>query len=446
MTIMFALLSMGKNLSSLNYFLFDYLPLYNKFRAVNMILSVMQIFLAMGAVLALKTLSDENWTFDSLKKPLAWSVGLTAGLALIFAILPTAFFSFRSANDATTLSQIGGKEFVDLVSGTLVQDRISVFQADAWRSIIFILLSAGALVLFVRKTIKSTIFYPILLLLIIVDLFLVDKRYFANDSFFRQSDIEESFEPTPADNSIMADKTLPRVMDNTANFMSSAVASYFHQSIGGYHAAKLRRYNELIEKQVYNNNMSVLNMLNVKYIMGKGQDGQTLAQTNASACGRVWFVKNYKIVATAEEELKSLDKFDPKATAFIDKKFEEQLKGLNIVADSVSNTITLKSYAPNEIVYESNCKTEQLAVFSEIYYRGGIDWISSVDGQEAPHMRANYVLRAMRVPAGKHSITFKFDPVSVRQGGRIDLAASIILLLLIGGAVFIEFRKKPTAQ
>ena len=444
-TVMLVMFSWGKNFATLNYFLFDHLPLFNKFRAVNMILSLVQLFLAIGAVLALKELDAKKWTLPELKKPLAISLGLTAGIALIFALMPTVFFNFRTANDLDTLTRMGGKDLANLILEPLIKDRISLFSSDAWRSVGYIVVAAALVWAFATQKLKPMFFYPILLVLILFDLMLVDKRYFPSEAFVPKSDIEETFTKTPTDELILADKALDfRVFDNAApsGFMNSAMTSYYHKSIGGYHAAKLRRYQELIENQVAKNNTEVLNMLNTKYfLMQTQQGGAVQAQQNPAACGNAWFVKEFKIVPNADAEMKAMDKFSAKQTAFIDKEFESQVSGLKIVADS-TNKITLTSYQPNALVYESDAKTEQLAIFSEIYYRGGIDWNVYLDGVKSQHLRADYILRGMRTPAGKHKIEFKFEPVSVAVGGKIDLISSILLVTLIAGAIFIEVRKK----
>jgi Bacterial membrane protein YfhO len=434
-TIFFIMLSWGKNFPALNFFMFDYFPMYNKFRAVNMIMSFVQMFFALGAVLAIKELASRTWTLAELKKPVGIALALTAGVALVLGLMPSLFFDFKSDNDVQVLTQLGGKELADVLMRPLQNDRESLLIGDAWRSVGFILVAAALLVVWALGKLKPVFFYPILLLLVVMDLFLVDKRYFPNDRYQRPSDNESVFEPSPANVQIMQDKSLGfRVLDNTTDFMSSAMASYFHQSIGGYHAAKLRRYNELINEQVYNNNVAVLNMLNTKYLMVPNQSGQVMVQPNPNACGPVWFVSEFKVVKNADEEMKALTKFDPKKTAIVAENFAQQLKGLQIKTDSVQNSIRLTAYEPNVLRYESQAQTTQLAVFSEIFYRGNIDWNAYIDGQKVPHLRANYVLRAMQVPAGKHQIEFRFEPQSVALGSKIDLAASVLLLLLIGGA------------
>jgi hypothetical protein len=266
-----------------------------------------------------------------------------------------------------------------------------------------------------------------------------------NDSFQQKYySYDDLFQPSPANLQIMQD-TDPnyRVIDLTTSPFQDAKPSYFHKSLGGYHGATLRRYREVVDAQMSKNNMAVYNMLNTRYFIVPAQDGQPSVQRNPEALGNAWFVKEVKQVNNADEELKALDAFDPRQTAFVDKRFADQLKAVNPQADT-SATIRLTDYKPNHLTYESDSKVAQVAVFSEIYYRGGIDWKAYVDGQETPHFRANYILRAMTVPAGKHKIEFKFDPPAVKTGQQIDRFAAAAWILLLVGAIFMEYRRKPT--
>lgn len=442
--VIFTMLAWGKNFPAFNYFVFDYFPMFNKFRAITMILSLTQLAMVLLGILALKQISDQKLNFESLKKPLIYSLSLTAGFCLLFAIVPSLFFSFKSANDATM--QITGDKAVDgQIIRAIVSDRESIMKSDAFRSLVFILLAAGLLWAWTTSKIKEVVFYPALILLVLVDMFSVDKRYFNSDNFVSKSEYEESFSPTAADEQILKDTSIYRVFDAATpdGFSNSAAASYYHKSIGGYHGAKLRRFQEIIENQISKNNMQVLNMLNTKYFIlpNQQQGGASIVQQNPEASGNAWFVKEYKIVANADEEMKSLDKFNPKQIAFVDKRFAEQVGNLKIEADSSANKITLSDYKLNHLTYQSEAKTPQLAVFSEIYYRGNEDWKAYIDGKYAPHFRADYILRAMIVPAGKHTVEFKFEPQSVQKGGTVDLIMSIILVGCLGLAIFFEVKK-----
>ena len=443
--VIFVMFSWGKNFPSLNYLMFDYFPVYNKFRGVTSIMSLVQLALVTLAILTLKQIGEQKPTFNDLKKPLIYSLALTAGLALIFALIPTLFLNFKSSNDAGV--QITGDKSVDSqILSAIVSDRESLMRSDAFRSLILILLAAGLVWAWISNKIKDFIFYPILILLVIFDMFGVDKRYFNNDNFVSKSEAEEVFAPTALDTQILQDKSIYRVLDGASpqGFSNDSKASYYHKSLGGYHGAKLRRYQEVIENQFSKNNMAVFNMLNTKYFTqpAQQQGGQPTVAQNPDACGNVWFVKEYKLVKNADEEMKSLDKFNPKQTAFIDQRFADQVNNLNIAFDSTANSIKLTDYKLNLMTYESNAKTDQLAIFSEIYYRGNLDWKAYVDGIYKPHLRANYILRGMVVPAGKHKIEFKFMPESVEKGNTVDLIASILMVGLLGLAVFFEIKKK----
>jgi hypothetical protein len=442
--IIFTMMSWGKNLPSLNYFLFDYFPMFNKFRAITMIMSLTQLAIVTLAILGLKQIGEEKPTFETLKKPLIYSLALTAGVSLIFALLPSLFLSFKGANDATM--QITGDKATDSqIVRAIISDRESLLRSDAFRSFILIILAAGLLWAWITNKIKDFVFYPVLTLLVVFDLFSVDKRYFNNDNFVSKSEYEEVFAPTALDTQILQDKSYYRVLDGASQqgFTNDATASYYHKSLGGYHGAKLRRYQELIENQFSKNNMSVFNMLNTKYFTqpAQQQGGQPTVQQNPGACGNVWFVKEFKLVQNADEEMKSLDKFDPKQTAFIDKSFGDQVSNLKIAFDSTTNKIALTDYKLNLMTYESNAKTNQLAIFSEIYYRGNIDWKAYIDGVYKPHLRADYVLRGMVIPAGNHKIEFKFEPETVKKGKTVDLIASFLMVGLLGLALFFEVKK-----
>ncbi|WP_128548401.1 YfhO family protein [Larkinella soli] len=457
-TLLYLAWSWGKNFAGFNYLFFDYFPGFNKFRAVTMILSLVQLPLVMLGIVALKQIVDRKLTAEQLNRPLLISVGVTAGLCLLMAVAPTVFQSFRAPVDDITLQNfeqgLQNKNLAEQVVSAIVDDRISLFRTDAFRSAVFILLAAALVWLYARNRLKAAVLYPVLLLLMIFDLMGVDKRYLNNDDFVSKSAIQETVTPTPADEQILADKDPDfRVLDLTTNFMSDARTSYFHKSLGGYHAAKMRRYQDLVEFQVMKNNQNVINMLNTRYFLGQaqpanGQQGtpQTVAQRNPGALGNAWFVSEYRLVPNADAEMKAMDSLNPRRTAVIDQRFADQVAGLKIQPDSVANTIRLTSYKPNELTYESNAKTDQLAVFSEIYYNVRDEWKATVDGQEVPHLRADYMLRAMKVPAGKHTVVFRFDPVSVRVGKMADLICSILLVAFIGAAVYFENRQKKTGE
>jgi hypothetical protein len=396
------------------------------------------------AVLAIKRIVEEKLTFEQIKQDLLISFGLTAGFSLILALLPDLFFNFRSPNDAT-FQLSGNQSFDTQILNAIVKDRASLLRADAFRTFIYITITAAAIWAFAKGKIKESVLYPVLILLVTLDLFSVDKRYFNNDSFIDKAAVEENTAPSPIDVEIMKDKGIYKVIDLSTNFVGDAKMSYYHQSLGGYHGAKLRRYQELVEHHLSKNplNLQVLNMLNAKYVVVPGAQGTPTVQLNPEACGNAWFVQEIKLVPTADEEINALTNFNPKKTAVVDQRFKAELGNLSVIkTDSVNNKITLTNYKPNHLTYSSNASSEQLAVFSEIFYRGNQDWKAYIDGQYKPHLRADYVLRALVVPAGKHTIEFKFEPEVVAKGSKIDFVASFFLVGLLGLAIFFEVKRK----
>jgi hypothetical protein len=447
-TLLYVMWAWGSNFASLNYFFFDYFPMFNKFRAVTMVLSLAHLLIIVLAIAALRDIVQRKITKEDFKRPFFISLGLTAGLCLLFSLLPTVFFDFRSANDPQFLESLSQSSqnpaFAQDIMRSIVDDRADMMQGDALRSALLILIVAALLWLWMIERLKAVVLYTTLIILMIFDMFGVSKRYLNNEDFVSKQAVQSQLSPLPVDQQILQDPDPNyRVLDVLRNTFNNAEASYFHKSIGGYHGAKLRRYQELIENQIAkpNANPGILNMLNTKYILTRDQQGNPAVQQNPDALGHAWFVDRYVVVPNADAEMNALDTIQPRRTAVLDQRFADELQGLTIQADS-ANSIRLTSYKPNELTYESNAKSEQLAVFSEIYYNVRDDWKVTIDGQPAPLLRANYVLRALRVPAGKHTIVFRFDPISVSTGRTIDLISSILLVGLIVGAVFMEARRK----
>lgn len=431
----------GKYFSSFNYFMFDYFPLFNKFRDNKMAMVLMEMFLVAGAILALKHIFIEKPSFESLKKPLLISVLATAGLALLLGFGGTIFFDFVGQNDAGFEQMVGNKDLANAMQIAIKNDRASLLRTDSMRTAGFILLAALLIFLFLKNKIKANLAIGLIGFLVLVDFYTYNKRYLNNDDFVTSAVANETFVASQADEYIMQDKDPHyRVADFTGNFWSEAKPSYFHKSMGGYHGAKLKRTQELFEFQIAKNNQEATNMLNVKYFIVPDSAGNPRPQLNNDARGNAWFVKNYKVVANANEEIKALDNFDSRAIAFIDKRFDNQLKGLAINYDS-TNTIKLTSYAPNKITYQANVKSPQLSIFSEIFYKGNIDWIAKIDGKSVDHLRANYVLRGLVIPAGSHQIEFEFVPQTIAKGKIIDLISSILMVLLVGAAFWMDRKK-----
>jgi hypothetical protein len=417
------MLAWGKNFMSLTDLFLDYFPGYNKFRAVSMILVIAEFTLPLLGFVALNKFLITNESIDEKKKPLQLAFYIVGGLTLLFALIPSLFFDFVGGQDAN-LEKNGWP--VD----ALQSDRAGLLGADAWRSFIFISLSFGTLWLFLKNKLKSQYVILIVGVLVLADMWTVNKRYLNDDHFVRKSKVEIPYQPTQANLQILKDKDLNfRVFNQSVNTFNDASTSYFHKSIGGYHGAKLKRYQELIEQHISQGNPAVINMLNTKYVINK--KGQ--AQQNPAAMGNAWFVNNVNIVANADAEISALKELDVRNTAVVDKRFKDQLI-TNLSNDSAS--ISLTDYKPNYLKYKSNSTNDGIAIFSEIYYDKG--WNAYVNGELKPHFRANYVLRGLQIPKGNRIIEFKFEPRTYKTGEKVSLHSSIIFLLLLA---FVSFKE-----
>jgi uncharacterized membrane protein YfhO len=366
------------------------------------------------------------------KKALFQSTLFGVGVMLILFLFKGTF-NFSAASDDYFIKNYG-PAFVD----ALKSDRKTMYSADLLRSAFFILIVAGALWLFIKNKFAQNTTIILIGLVMIFDLFLVDKKYVSAKDFVSKREIEVPFQATPVDLQILQDSSNYRVFEINGN-LSSARASFFHKSIGGYHAAKPRRMQQLFDYQIAKNNLEPLNFLNVKYLIQTDKEGKEFPIANPEANGNAWFVSQVKLVHSADEEMKALDKLDSKNVAIInDKDFE--IKKTTFVKDSLAS-ITLDSYQPNDLKYTSINSNDGLAVFSEMYYKNG--WNAYVDGNKVEHLRANYVLRALPIPAGKHTIEFKFEPEVVKTGSTIALLSSIGMVLLLVAGIYFE-RKKGT--
>ena len=436
-TILSILLAWGKNFMPLTDFFLHYVPGYNKFRAVSMTLVIAELCIPLLAILGLQKVLSGEVDKKRLLKYLYYSIGIAGGISLIFAVIGSSIFDFISPADEQYKSY-----FPDWLMTALREDRAALLSADAFRSLAFILLAGAAIWVMINQKIKRPVFFTALILLILIDMWSVNRRYLNSESFVRKSVAAVPFTPSVADQIIMKDKDPNfRVFNQSVgNPFADASTSYFHKSLGGYHGAKLRRYQELIDNHLSKGNMNVFNMLNTKYfIVPDEKGGQPQMQINMQAMGNAWFVNNAHMVNNADEEINALTDFVPAETAIYEKRFENQVKGHMISKDELA-TIVLSDYKPNHLIYKSATGKEQLAVFSEIYYNKG--WNAYIDGKPAPYFRANYVLRAMIVPAGSHTIEFKFEPTVYKTGEKIAYASSILLVLLALGAFgFIVLRK-----
>jgi hypothetical protein len=448
-SILAILLSWGKNMMWLTNLFLDYFPGYNKFRVVSMILVVVQFAFPFTAILALQKMISEKIKKDTFFKALKWSFGITAGLSLFFALIGPGMFSFESANDAR-LMQSGWPDFL---IDALREDRGQLLRADAFRSFVFISLSTGVLWYFFKEKLSFQLLILSLSLLVLVDLWPVNKRYLNSDNFIPKKDFEEPYKPTQADNYILGDAELNfRVLNMAVSTFNDASTSYFHKSLGGYHGAKMKRYQELIEHQLSQEmsklgmglnarqnpdsllqGLQVINMLNTKYLVVNPSFAPI---ENTKRYGQAWFVDNIKIMENADEEIAALSTTNLKNTALVDKRYEDRVQEVQASTDSTAN-IKLVEYKPNYLKYKSNSSSEKVAVFSEIYYPKG--WYVTINGEKADHFRANYLLRAMVIPAGENIVEFRFDPKIYKTGRTISMASSVLLLLLLLGGLAREF-------
>jgi len=356
---------------------------------------------------------------------------IAAGLCGL-AYLASFSFDFAAPVDGELTKQ----GFTPQLLGALRADRADLLRNDVWRGLLFIGAALGVLYFHLRGKLAVLPAAGIMVLLVLVDLWGVDKRYLGENKFQRET-IAEEFQPSPADQLILQDKDLSYRVLNLQNPFNEAQTSYFHKSIGGYHGAKLRRYQDLIERQISTNNQQVLNMLNMRYLI-TGDEKQPV-QRNPGALGNAWFVSEVQPVANPDAEMAALNTISPATVAVVDaSKFPQQKAATYDIAGS---SIALTNYSPDELKYRYNATHDGLVVFSEIYYADG--WQAFIDGKPVPHIRADYVLRALQVPAGAHTIDFKFEPKSYAVGNGVSLAASVVLLLLLLGiAVYVARRRE----
>lgn len=432
-TILSLILSWGKNFGVVTEFFIDFVPLYNKFRAVSSIQIIAELCIPILAVFGIHKLFNNFEGEEEKLHALKWATIITAGFALVLLVLKSALFSFSGGSDSVYIEQMG-IEFVR----ALKEDRMSIFTADAIRSLVLALIAAGFIYAYLKKLANKNLIILGFVFLVLFDLVGVDRRYVNSDDFVATRVMNKPFQKTAADIKILEDKSHYRVFDLAESPFNTGRTSYFHNSIGGYHAAKPGRIQDLFDFYISKNNMSVLNMLNVKYIIVPTEEGP-IAQENSNAFGNAWFVENIKWVNSPDEEILSLADTNLRATAIISSKYKTSDLIVNKAQDSTAS-IKLISQKPNELVYKSNSSEDQFAVFSEMYYEHG--WAAYIDNKEVPHYNVNYVLRGMQVPAGEHIITFKFEPQVIKTGSSIALASSILLGLLTLGGIFFLFKKK----
>ena len=460
-TVLAVMLSWGKNFMPLTNFFLDFLPGYDKFRAVSMTLVIAEFTVPLLAVLAIDKMVKEDDYFARFKKPVTYSIAAFIGLLVLMLAVPGAFTSFYTPSE---FDQVSASVKGQNISSDVIQaffDNVSIARkhimtSDVMRSLLFALIGGALVWTYLRFKYSKEIFIYSLMAFLVLDLSLVGKRYLHQENFIRKTGNDVPFPITPADQYILSD-TSPskRVLNISVNTFNDASTSYYHQSIGGYHGAKLKRYKELIDYELIPEltalrnglqrpdsgvdvllaRQEVLNMLNTKYVI-YNPDAAPLI--NKAALGNAWFVNQYKVVANSDSEIAALNNFNPSTTAIVDQRYKDQLTGFQFEADS-SASIIMDQYKPDDLTYTSNSSVEQLAVFSEIYYDKG--WNVYVDGNSSTYFRVNYVLRGMRIPAGQHKIEWKFEPTVFKTGEKIAFAGSSLLLICVAGLGFMEWKR-----
>ncbi len=432
--VLILLLSWGKNFSGLTEFFIDYVPMYNKFRAVSSIQVIIELILPILAIVGLHQFFSHFEREEEKKKALLYSTGIVGGITLLFILFKASLFDFASPYDSYFRDEMG-LPFLEAIR----EDRMSLFTSDAIRSLIFVILTAAILWFFMKGKLKKGIAVGVLSVLVLIDLVGVDRRYVNEDDFVQARMVDEPFQMNGADQQILKDEGHYRVYDATTNAFNSGRASYYHNALGGYHAAKPGRIQDLFEFYIAKGNIGILNMLNVRYIITQAKNGGAVAQRNPYANGDAWFVENVIPAENANEEIQLLDSLDTKKTAVINKEFISNIPSHSIQRDTVS-TIELFKYQPNHLVYEASTDTEQLVIFSEVYYPKG--WHAYINGKPAEYFRANYVLRAMVIPPGNNKIEFKFEPEVIQTGSTISLVSSIVFLLIVLSGLYFAFRTR----
>lgn len=446
MSALSIMLSWGDSFSTFNYFMFDYFPGYNKFRSVNFALVIILFAMPLLGLLGLENLLKEGWN-KSTQRKMIWPLALTVGVSLLL-IMIGGMGTFLKPEEA---------QLPAWFKAALQKDRVALMRSDAWRAIWFILIFCAAIFALMKNYLNKAILYPVIAFLMVIDLGFIDSRYFAKEKYVRKRE-NITFAPTPADEEILKDKSYYRVFDLQGAF-ADARTSYFHNSIGGYHGAKLRRYQELYDSGISRNAQAliqdaqqgfpqfnqygVLNMLNVKYIV-YGADKENIIP-NPLANGPAWFVKNVVKVNSATEELQQTVLINTRDVAVMKSPQttldNQQWSQENAPAtvDSLAS-IMLVEHQPPYMKYESNSSSKGMAVFSEIFYPKG--WHAFIDGKEVSILRANYVLRAVEVPSGKHTIEFKFEPAPYTIGNNITMASGWILLMVVLGSLVSSLREE----
>ncbi len=465
-TVFSILLSWGRNFMPLTDFFIDYVPLYSKFRTVASILVIAEFTIPLLAMLALKKIIDEPSLLTTKIKSVYAAFALTGGVALLFYLFPTLFFSdFISSSEMQALKQIPA-EYIGALTDNLREMRIAVFKADCLRSLFVVLIGTACLLLFKAKKLKAEYMVGAIFVLCLIDMWQVDKRYLNNDMFVNKSEREAPIQMTETDKLILSDRSdfgSYRVLNLASNTFNENETSYYHNSIGGYHAAKLRRYQDMIDAYIQpemqklvpavagaagdmsrvngDSIFPVLNMLNARYFIMPLQDGSTVPVKNPYAYGNAWFVDKIDYVGNANDEIERVGKIDLRHEAVADSRFKEQLK--TAVRQDSTSSVKITGYAPNRLAYDVKSSKGGILVFSEIYFPG---WTATVDGSPVELGRVDYLLRAMNIAPGSHKVELVFEPKSVDITETVAYVAYALLILAIAAMVYVEVRKKRNEQ
>ncbi len=439
--ILGVLLAWGDNFSVLNYFLFDHLPMYNKFRAPSQALVLPQLLVPFLACWALNDVVSGQLDKQLVLKQVKKAFYITGGLCLLFILASFGLIDFTSAKDPAKgyyLQFAGGnQQAADQLMKALIDDRASLLRVDAFRSLAIILISAGLIWAFIQQKIKAGVMLGALVALVALDEMQIDWRYLSKKNYVTPHDYSNIFAPTAVDLEIKKDPDPYYRVFNVVNFQD-ALTSYHHKAVGGYSPVKLALYQDLIDHQLSKGNPRVVNMLNTKYVIFADQQGQPGFQRNPDALGNAWFIDSLVWAKNADEEMKTLDSLPTSHAAVVDQRFKSVLNDLTPGKDSSSH-IRLTKYGLNQLEYQSSNSKAGLAIFSDIYYPAG--WNVYIDGKKDEIVRANYLLRAVKIPAGDHKIEMKFEPRSYYLGSMITRWSSLIMVLLLAGAILFEVRK-----
>ncbi len=428
--ILSLMLSWGKNFEFLTRFFIEYMPFYNKFRAVSSIQVILELLVPIAAVFGIHRLFNEKIPFEEKQKKFLISLGVFGGLCTIFWLFGGSLFSFKSPSEV----QLAIEQ--PMIFDAIKEDRITIMKSDSLRSLFFVLLIAAVLWFTLKKKLSENIALVGIGILILIDLVGVDRRSVNEEGFISKREYKSYFQATAVDKEILKDKSYYRVLDQARGFNNSHT-NYFFNSINGYTAVRPRKMEDIYYGHIAKANMQVLNMLNVKYVIQQDEKGQLDVQQNPSANGEAWFIEELNFVDDYKAEFESLGTIDTKKTAVIRKKYQGEFDGFIPVKDSIS-TVSISKTLPDHLVYNVYANQPGFLVFSETYYKDG--WKATINGKELPIYPVNYMLRGVKVPKGKHTLEFTFEPQVVKTGSTITLMSSTLLMLLVLGGLFFEYK------